>query len=1164
MGARLVIEYRILGPLEVGVDGDVVRLGGRKQRAVLAMLVLDAGRVVSVDRLVDGIWGTRPPATAAKSLQGYVSELRKLLGSDAIITRSPGYLLDASGDTIDIRRFQAAVRAADGEAPYARACALEEALRLWRGAPLADFAAEPFAQPTIRQLEEERLNAIEERIDAQLALGRHAELIGELEALTREHAFRERLWCQLMLALYRADRQADSLEVAREAASALRELRGIDPSRAMRELERAILNQDPGLELLPSRPAAASVATSANPARSEFVGRARELGELEAAVESARSGRGGVVLIGGEPGVGKSRLIEELAVRARSSGMQVLVGRCWEAGGAPVFWPWVQVLRSHLFTLDDKELGLQLGAGAADVARILPELRERLPHLPESRGAADDARFRLFDAVAGLLARATAHTPIVLVLEDIHAADEPSLLLLRFLARVVGDVRLLIVCGYRTVDPVPSAGLEETLADVGRVPITRTLVLAGIGSSDAGRLIALTTGNAPTDALLEDVYARTDGNPLFLVEVARFLAERGPSLGDPDPADVPESVRAVIRRRLQRLSVESGDVLAAAAVLGRDFSLDVLQRVSGVSEQVLLSAVDEASAARLLTDISGLTGRLRFSHALIRDVAYVDVPRARRTELHRRVAAALELLHGTDVEPPLAEIAHHLVEATPVGDTHEAVSLCSQAAHHAALRYAFEEAARLYGMALDLVDRDSRADAVSRCDLLLAMGDVQTRAGDTPASKETFRIAAALAAAHTLPEHHARAALGYGGRMTWGASRDDDHLATLLEGALAALEKKDSPLRARVLARLAGGPLRDSTHDPARRSELSRQALEMARRIGDPATLAYALHGYVSSRHSPEFTPEQLQRATELVQVALQADDPERVAEGHELCFVALFELGRMPEARAALDRLAALADALRQPAQRWFVAAYRALLALLEGRFSEAEHLIADALGLGQRAQSWEPLITYHVQLYILRRAQGRLPEVLEMVRTAAAESPTYPLWRCIHAQAAAELGLKREAAEALAAVARDQFARLPFDEEWLLSTALLAEAAHALDDRRHAATLHALIAPYADRVAIGYPEFSMGSMSLYLGILAATLGRWDQAVSHLEAAVETNARIGARPFHAHAQEHLANILTGRDRRGDATAAHQLRQEAAATRHALGMHLAPNPARDE
>jgi tetratricopeptide (TPR) repeat protein len=716
----------------------------------------------------------------------------------------------------------------------------------------------------------------------------------------------------------------------------------------------------------------------------------------------------------------------------------------------------------------------------------------------------------------------------------------------------------MVLGAYRDVDPRLRDPLAETLTELRRHPVTRSLSLSGLSEAEVGGFVQLTTGRAPARRLVDALHEATDGNPLFVGETLRLLTseETLELLTDAEAwrRTVPEGVRAVIRRRLRRLPDDCRMVLVLGSVLGREFDLAALERVSEVGEEQLLEILDDAARERVVTDVPGQAGWLRFAHVLIRDTLYDELAPGRRMQLHRRVGDALEELHALNLEPHLAELAYHFYESARPDVAEKALAYARRAAERSLRLLAYEEAARLFAVGIQVLDRIERPNDVMRCDLLLALGDAYARAGDTPRSKQAYRDAARLAAELRLPDQMGHAALGYGGRIIWEVSRDDAHLVPLVESALAALSTEDSALRVRLLARLAGGPLRGSPADVERRRSLATEALEMARRIGDPSTLAYALLGYIASRHGPDFTPEQLGLAQELIEIGLEAGDFERVVEGYEVHIEALVELGDVASAHAGLEAMARLVDELGQPAQAWLVAVLQTLLALLEGRFDQAEELIVEARSLGERAQGWNAAVSYGLQLYLLRREQGRVDEVDDLVRRGARDNPTYPVCRAALTNMLVELGATAEARKEFEAFAADGFGGLPFDEEWEVSSCLLAEVAARLDEKEHAATLYELLLPYADRVAISYPEISLGPVSRFLGILATNTGHLDDAARHFEDALVLNERMGARPWLARAQDDYAQMLLGRSEPGDAERAAILHDNARAIYRELGM----------
>src|SRR5262249_22409740 len=636
-----------------------------------------------------------------KALQVYISQLRKLLGRERIETKPPGYRLRVAEGELDRERCERLLD--DGEPGMA--------LALWRGKPFADFAYEPFAQAEIARLVELRLTCLEERIESDLGPGRSSALIGQLEALVEEPPLRERLRAQLMLALYRSGRQAEALEVYQRARRALVGELGIEPGRELRDLHQAILRQDPSLDLVS---ASVEETEAADATRGVFVGRESELADLKSGLDDAFAGRGALFLLAGEPGIGRGRLADELIRQGHARGARVLVGRCWEAGGAPAYWPWVQSLRSLTRETGREELRSRLRMGAAELVQLLPELREVFPDITDPLASeSESARFRLFEAVSTFLRTAAEGRPLVLVLDDLHAADQPSLLLLQFLARELAESRLLVVGAYRNIDPVPTDPLTGTLTELAREPVTRTLRLPGLGKEDVAHFIELTSGDAAGREFVAAIHEETEGNPLFVGEIVRLLAAEGRLDGVESPRlTIPESVRDVIARRLRRLSDECNRMLVLASVLGREFGVVALARACGVTEDHLLETLDEAMTARVVSDVPGTTRRLRFAHVLMRDTLYEGLTSARRVRLHRSAVEALEALYGKDSGPHLAELAYHSIAGS---EFDKGVDYAQRAGDRALALFAYEEAVRQYEAALEALELASPEDDAVRC-----------------------------------------------------------------------------------------------------------------------------------------------------------------------------------------------------------------------------------------------------------------------------------------------------------------------------------------------------------------------------------------------------------------------------------------------------------------
>lgn len=1152
------MEFRILGLLAVAEEDRPVAVGRGKESALLAVLLVNANRPLSVDELIDELWETRPPANAAKTVQIYVSRLRRRLGHERIVTTPAGYLLRVEPGELDASRFEQL--AAEGQSqleagnPERAEIVLSEALDLWRGEALADFRFARFAQAEIRRLQELHGSAVADRVESRLALGRAEELITELEALIRRQPLWERPRRQLMLALYHAGRQADALELYQATRALLAEELGLDPSPELQALERAILNQASEIER-PPRPRTPhrreDAVEPSEPSRGAFVGRGAELEELLNGLGDAFDGRGSLFLLAGEPGIGKSRLADELIREARVRGARILAGRCWEAGGAPAYWPWVQSLRAYVREAVPELLRAELGAGAVELAQILPELHALLPELPEPASPdSEGARFRLFDATAEFLQNASARRPIVLILDDLHAADTPSLLLLQFVARCLSSARLLVVGAFRDVDPLPGQPLTTMLAEVVREPTTRRIALGGLSEADVAEYVELTASEIASPELVAALHEETEGNPLFVSEALRLLALEGLRR---EPSGVriaiPQSVHDVIARRLTHLSDECNRVLVLASVLGREFDLTALARVGGLSEDELLERLDEAMAARVVSDVPGAAGRLRFAHVLIRDTLYEALTTARRVRLHRLAAETLESLYGDETGPHLAELAHHSIAGNDFAKG--ALNACRAGGYALAL-LAYEEAARLYEKGLAALDRVSAPEEEIRAELLLSLGEAELCAGESLAAKRAFLEAAEVARRLGVPLALARAATGYGGRIMYARAGDDDRLVPLLEEALAMLADGDVELRVGLLARLAGA-LRDEP-DRSRRDALSREAVELARRSGNPIALGYALDGRAAAIMALDTVAECLALGNELREIGERIGDVERIVQGLSHRIIVHVLVGEIREAEDDLAAMSRIAEDLRQPVRLWQVYATQAMLALGAGRFVQADDLVTKAFVLGERAQPEMATPVHRLQRYALCDFRGGLEEVELTIRELVTQFPARPVFRCALAHLLAQLGRTAQAKQALDDLARADFSTLPFDMEWLYGISLLAETSALLSDRVSASTLYGLLLPWAALNVADHPEGFRGSASRYLGLLAATTEHWNEAAQHFQDALVMNERMGARPWLAHTQHDYAQMLLACDGLGNRERARELLDQALETYHELEM----------
>jgi DNA-binding SARP family transcriptional activator len=733
------VQISVLGPLEVTRGGIAIPFGAPKLRALLLSLVLDLGRVVPADRLVGQLWPEEPPPQPMVSLRSYVSNLRRLLrepgGQPVIVTRSGGYLLDLSAERVDAHRFERAVREARhamvAGAPAEALALLTDALSLWRGDPFADIGAEAHVQPTVGRLEELRLGATEDRFDALLALGQHVEVVPELEAYARSHASRERPTRQLILALYRSARTPDALEVAARYRATLVEEYGLDPSPALADLTDRVLRQDPTLDppaptsSSPTSPPAAADAApwpAARAVTSTLVGRAPERRRLEQALAALAERTGGVLLLAGEPGIGKTALLEELGRLADAAGVPVAWGRGVEQEGTPPFWPWLEVIRTVAARLDDDVLETVLAPPAGPLTQLAPELAQRVGREPATAGGDPDAaRFALFHAVTTFLARVAAGDGLVVVLDDLHWADPASLQLTAFVAPRAASDRLVLAASFRDAPTDRTAELDAALATAVRHPGTSTLELRPLSRDEVGDLIAEVEGSSPSGAVLSEVYRRTDGNPFFVQQLAALLSESDGAARD-RPA-IPVGVRHVLLRRLQGIGEQVRATLGLAAVFGQEFDA---QRVAAAADNDVLTVLDHVDDAirHGLVEVGGAhASAYRFVHALVRETIYDELAPGTTARGHAAAAAALERLDP----PPVGAIAEHLWLAADVVPADRAVHYLREAADEAAAVLAYDQAETHLQRALELLARDPDPDARTELGVRLRLVQVMTR-----------------------------------------------------------------------------------------------------------------------------------------------------------------------------------------------------------------------------------------------------------------------------------------------------------------------------------------------------------------------------------------------------------------------------------------------------
>ena len=894
-----------------------------------------------------------------------------------------------------------------------------------------------------------------------------------------------------------------------------------------------------------------------------FVGRERERERLAAAWKSATAGTRSVAFISGEPGVGKTRLAAEVARGAHHEGGIVLYGRCDEDLGVP-YQPFVEALRPYVDRCASDALAEQVAPFGGDLARVVPQLRERLPNLPDALTADPETeRARVFDAVTSFLSKMSATAPVMFVLDDLHWAAKPTLLLLRHLTAAEWSGPLLVVGTYRDTDLSRTHPLAEMLADLRRGVGGERLVLRGLDAGEVEQFVTAAAGYELDDEAIQlarTLHAETEGNPFFMGQVLRHLVETGAIVerdgrwmqGGVDELGIPEGVREVVGRRLARLGGATNEVLAAAAVIGRDFDTGVLRDAAGADVDAVLDSLDEAETAHLISSVDARRGRWTFVHALVRSTLYQEIPTARRLRLHRRVGEALET---RDVETHLDALAHHYAEAAALGDTRKAVDYGRRAAEHALARLAYEEAAIDYERALASLDPDRAGDREERTELLVEVGRALSMAGERARAREYLGQGVALAREVRRADLLAEAALVSGGVRAWAEpGLVDEDLIRLLEEAADMLPPGERRLRAMVTARAAAELyfLADST---ARRRALTDEAIAMARELDDDATLSYVLVAAHWGMFGPGTAVDRETLGREMLSLAQSSGDRhlEVVARGW-LC-ADLFEIGDVEGASEQSARELALADELRVPDLRWAALVHEACAALFAGRLDEADELSSRALAVGQQAEIPSAMQMYGVVQMALRRVRGGLEELIPLVAAVVEEYPLIPAWRAGLAYIYRELDCVAEAREQLEVLAVDDFAPVPRDGNWMVAISLLSLVCHLVGDKKRAAILYRKLSKHEDFVVTaGMPSEALASAHHFLMLLAATLERWNDFERHTGEALTRHERMRTPPWLATTQIEVAEVLLTRNWTGDVGRAQRLLEASLMICKQLGM----------
>jgi hypothetical protein len=886
-----------------------------------------------------------------------------------------------------------------------------------------------------------------------------------------------------------------------------------------------------------------------DPTRS-FVGRAAAMDALRRCWRRAATGYAALALVSGEAGIGKSRLAAAFAQEVYDAGVISLYGRCDE-DPLVSYQPFVEALRQLVVrrpTLLD-EVDPQWMPEISELGRLVPELRSVAPDRATRAPSATPERYLLFEAVVALLSAATARGALLLVIDDLHWADTPTVLLLGHLMRRPVPGTLMVLGPRRDPERVDSDPLARVLGTLTRQTGTQRdrlarVSLAGLDEQETRALVRARAQRSVDREFVQVLHRKTSGNPFFIEETLRGL--RDADLSEPEDAEaaltmlgVPEGAEEVIRSRLARIAPPTVELLRYGAVCGVDFRLDVLAAVRSLDTTEVAATMEEALAAGLVVESS--IGHYRFCHALVRDTLYGE--RTLHAHLHLAVGEALERLDRDDVHA--AELALHFHAAREVGGAEKAVDYSVAAAEGAAEALAYEEAAEHTDNACEALRLLGRT--TDRCRLLHSLGRLRWQAGDRAGAQEAFLEEVELARVLDDPAQLARAALGYAGR-SYDAESIDPQLRELLEEALDQTPPTELALRAKLLARLA-----EALHpiDGARAIELSREAVAIARRSGESDALTAALAGHHTTLLNIAHLPERLAVGAEWVALA-EAAHRDNAGQALHWRIYDLFEIGDLDAALVAHERLHAVADELRQPLYQHFAASWDVKWLEIAGEFAAAEAKAKVAYRLGRRVQGGYVHQLYAGQIFGLRRDQGRLGEVPSAVAPLIGDRPTLPAWRAGLVLARCESGERDTAQAELTALAQDGFAAVPPDMFWLGTLCVLAEAAAALEDSAVAAELTSRLAPYAERNAqLGLAMF-LGPVHAFLGMLSRLNGDVRAARRHFEIALDRTAALGALTAEARVQCEYGELLVADGR--DAERGRELLERSRATARQLAM----------
>lgn len=837
-----------------------------------------------------------------------------------------------------------------------------------------------------------------------------------------------------------------------------------------------------------------------------------------------------------------------MAQGAHRGGVCVLNGRCDEDLGV-AYQPFAEALTHLIVHADDVLLETHVRTYGGALVKLVPALSTRLPEVPVAQHADPDTeRLQLFTAVVGLLSAASDDDGLLLVIEDLHWADKASLQLLRHIVGSNQLSKVMVLATYRDSELSIGDPLSDTLASLRHEVEAVRIDLAGLGDAEILGMIERVAGHELDETEVElahAVWRETEGNPFFTTEMLLHMGEVG--LVHPDESGrwvpskdlyekgLPQSVREVVGQRVARLGEEGGRVLSLAAVIGREFDLDLLAAVAEVDENGLLDLIDRATEASLVIEVEGVIERFSFTHALTQHTLYEDLGATRRARTHRKIAEVLEELCGDTPGPRAGELARHFVGATKASDAMKALTYTQMAGDEALTRLAPDDALGWFAQALELYGQVP-PDEKRHFDLLLGLGIAQRQNGD-PAHRETLLQAAAIAKMLDDTERAVRAALANNTGGPSVAGQVDADRVSALNHALEVLGESDSGDHALLLATLAVELSFSGERD--RIARLADEAVSMARRLGDPLVLLRVIGIVYCTFFLPDNLDDRLSALDDAVSISRTIGDRSAsflVTSGLAL---ACLQAGDRSGFDTHVDAYCTLADEIGEHARRWVALILRSMRCMLEGNPEGAEEYANAALALGADSEP-DALELFGSQLVLIRHAQGRLDEVVDLFAQAVADNPGLPVFRGALAWMYCELDRYEDAFSTIKEDIADGFSRFPYDMTWLIAMSGLAEVCARLGERDAARLLYDRLLPWLAQVACVIPN-TVGPVAMYLGMLAAALGSHEVAEDHFAEALRVSRKLDAPYWVARTEFEWSTMLVQQDQSDDSHHAYEM-----------------------